>query len=559
MNPYKTVIRDHYCSQCLTHDHGERHVYADGSYDDHRPAGWKRIDSNNSDGFSWYCESCAEEWLDSHAICDSCGDWEHIDDCTQVWYQGEHMLFCDSCRSRRTNYCDGCSEYFNRTETRSDLNGYNYCEGCAEDVLVYCESCDGNHHCDDEPCAPRLIHSYDYRPDCIFKDVRDIRDSREGWSPESYRARSLFAGFELEVESKNGATMYENDHEPGDDPGESREELAEWLLDRMPPDFVYLKNDGSINDGFEIVSHPFTLEWMREKVDSFKAIFRLKKRGARSYSTKTCGMHVHLSRSAFSPLHAFKMGRFFYLNPEFILWLSQRRRSQIRQWSNLWTTKESDSFKDVNGEERIYSDMYFKKKANGEGSRKYRALHWTRRTCELRIFRGNLNEMSFFKNLEFAFAAYHFTKRAGISQLSPLDFVAYLERNPQFPNLKRWIKGQRAKAWTEKGGDPLINYDCLFRDNAANNARNGNGEEAVRVFNTAPFLRGGVDLTPRNAAAVDSDESEPSEIIADVVESNDEMTLDEIMEESRSRIEEHQQNNPISRALNEQLTQNRRV
>jgi len=37
------------------------------------------------------------------------------------------------------------------------------------------------------------------------------------------------------------------------------------------------------------------------------------------------------------------------------------------------------------------------------------------------------------------------------------------------------------------------------------------------------------------------------------------MTLDEIMEESRSRIEKHQQNNPISRALNEQLTQNRRV
>ena len=490
----KHELLTYFCYECRVAGEGERIRYSDGSVVSHSPPGWESINS------SIYCEDCAADYYEHHDICECCSTYAHIEECINVWVAGSPVIYCAGCAQRNASECDGCSEFYRTYDMRNDTNGYNYCDGCAEDVLIYCESCGENHHCDDDPCAPRLIHSYDYRPDCIFKEAKypEIfhRNSGSGWSPKNKRL--LFAGFELEVESKNGATLQEDDHEPGD--GATCEELAEWLLDRMPPDFVYLKSDGSLNDGFEIVSHPFTLEWMREKVDSFKAIFRLKAFGARSYSTKTCGMHVHLSRAAFSPLHAFKMGRFFYLNPEFILWVSQRRRRQIKQWSNLWTTRESDSFKDVNGEERIYSDMYFKKKAHGEGSQKYRALHWTRETCELRIFRGNLHEMSFFKNLEFAFAAYHFTKRAGISQLSPLDFVAFLGRNPQFPNLKRWIKGQRAKAQEKQGGDPLINYTCLFRDNSANNARNGNGEEAVKVFNTAPFLRGGVSIAQEEEA-----------------------------------------------------------
>ena len=554
MNTCRTESLPRFCGECQTPGTGEIRTYDDGRMEFDEPPNWRTV-YENGDEYR-LCGECAEKWFDDHCLCDSCNEWEHIDDCTQVWYDGEQVVFCDHCTQQKAAVCSTCNDWYHIHDMTGDLRGYRYCESCAEDVLVYCEQCDGYHHCDDEPCAPRLIHSYDYRPDCIFKDIRSPL-AAAAVGVQDTRAQRLYAGFELEVESAAGAAMYDDDREPTE--GESSAELAEGLLDRMPPDFVYLKNDGSINDGFEIVSHPFTLEWMREKVDSFKAIFRLKKKGARSYSTKTCGMHVHLSRAAFSPLHAFKMGRFFYLNPEFILWISQRRRSQIRQWSNLWTTRESDSFKDVNGEERIYSDMYFKKKANGEGSQKYRALHWTRKTCELRIFRGNLHEMSFFKNLEFAFAAYHFTKRAGISQLSPLDFVAYLERNPQFPNLRKWIKGQRAKAQERQGGDPLVNYDCLFRDNAANNTRNGNGEEAVKVFNTAPFLRGGV---PRGScgvpAAVNSNEP-PESVISNIVADSDEMTLDEIMEESRSRIEEHQQNNPISRALNEQIIQNRRV
>ena len=466
-----------------TTEHNQIRIY--------EPENWQRlstsisavaseITSDSETREDWHCESCVENYWDNHFNCENCDAVSHTDTAICTHWNGSECYFCATCAQHYTRKCGNCNEWTHVDHVWFDSNNDPYCNDCAEDVLFHCDHCDNYHHVDDDPCGRGLIHDYNYKPDCVFLGKNtSIPIGSRSFSIQNLRwePNALYAGFELEIEA-------EGSHTP--------QELAAQLLESMPEDFIYLKEDGSISNGFEIVSHPFTFEWMKKNSDIFAPIFDLKKAGARSYSTTTCGMHIHLSRRAFTPLHAFKLGRFFYLNPEFILWLSQRRRSQLNDWSSLWSNRADESFNNVNGNGRIYSDAYFKKKANGDNSHKYRALHWSRLTCEMRIFRGNLNKLSFFKNLEFAFAAFQFTKSAGITQLSPLDFIAYLETNPQFSNLHKWIKERRAKAVIDQGGDPLINHTCYFNDNALNNARNGKGEKAVRVYATAPYLRGGV-------------------------------------------------------------------
>jgi hypothetical protein len=61
---------------------------------------------------------------------------------------------------------------------------------------------------------------------------------------------------------------------------------------------VYLKGDGSLNDGFEIVTHPMTHDWAMEKFP-WEMIEKLRRSGYRSWDTDTCGLHVHASRTSF--------------------------------------------------------------------------------------------------------------------------------------------------------------------------------------------------------------------------------------------------------------------
>ena len=148
------------------------------------------------------------------------------------------------------------------------------CEDCANRHTTWCERCDQREP-EDEACGYQggRIHDYSYKPLPIFHAVDNDPDVD----------RFMFMGTELEVEDRechNGGAQ-----------------IVEDALGNL----VYCKHDGSLNNGFEIVTHPMTLAYVHQLDWSFTE--KLIQTGHRSWDTDTCGIHIHVDR------RAFKIGR----------------------------------------------------------------------------------------------------------------------------------------------------------------------------------------------------------------------------------------------------------
>jgi hypothetical protein len=189
--------------------------------------------------------------------------------------------------------------------------------------------------------------------------------------------------------------------------------------------YVYYKRDGSLSDGVEIVSHPSTLAYHKAQPLN-KALEGLARLGAKSWRTSTCGLHVHISRRAFtSPSHIWKFTHFIVDNKPSMIKLAGR---ESRQWA---------SFDDLNEFKGILN--------RAKGSRhygRYEALNFGNyETIELRFFRGSLAPRRVYSALELTEGACEYTRnltsqdvKEGALDFS--EFVKWLQRNPEkYPNL----------------------------------------------------------------------------------------------------------------------------
>lgn len=96
-------------------------------------------------------------------------------------------------------------------------------------------------------------------------------------------------------------------------------------------DVVFLKEDSSISQGFELVTHPMSWTWARETFpwDAWEPM--VKEAGIGSDST--CGLHVHVSRSGFSgACHDQRWLLFWYRNQE---QMTRMARRQSDQWARF--------------------------------------------------------------------------------------------------------------------------------------------------------------------------------------------------------------------------------
>lgn len=211
------------------------------------------------------------------------------------------------------------------------------------------------------------INEYDYKK--TFKLKKNTR----------------FFGIELEIESKS---IQELDLDY-DDEAEEVEKIVE-KFDPYFADKAYLKHDGSLNAGVEIVTNPITFAeqqafWTPEKFDF------LEKEGFISYSAEHAGIHIHVSKSSISALQLAKIIKFIYSkdNRPFIKKIAQREEKQYAEFSER-------------------KSCAYVKRGQGMGN-KYTAVNLAPRdTVEFRLFRGTLNHRAFHKNLEFVHALIDF-------------------------------------------------------------------------------------------------------------------------------------------------------
>ena len=240
-----------------------------------------------------------------------------------------------------------------------------------------CEDC-CTHDCDDSGCNS-VIEQHDYLPTLRF-----------------YGKNPPFYGVELEVEAPSTAV---------------REACAEAVT---RDNFWFAKHDGSLECGFEMVSHPATIEYWRAK--NLQIFNTLRRSGITSYQTTTCGMHVHVSREELTQLDILKLLLLFHRDPKFVLRASRRQSA-----TNLgrWAGVEQES------------TYYYVRKVKGtQDVGRYVAINLQPpTTIEFRIFRGTLFAPSFLRNIEFVNAMVQFVKNTKLDAVSSRTLVAWLERS----------------------------------------------------------------------------------------------------------------------------------
>lgn len=205
--------------------------------------------------------------------CEWCGSTNDEDDMQYVG-DGVDGYLCPYCQDE-ARYCVRCDTAGTADTMIVDNDGYP-----RYGTRYYCEYCWDEQ--EGERTTTAEVHSYSYKPSPLFYD-----DSPNGVVfGRQAELNTLYMGVELELEygsCRDQRGVVEDMKSCGERLGGA--------------EFWYGKHDGSISDGFEAVSHPATLAAWREA--DLGWLERAADAGCRAWNTSTCGLHIHLSLSAF--------------------------------------------------------------------------------------------------------------------------------------------------------------------------------------------------------------------------------------------------------------------
>ncbi len=320
-------------------------------------------------------------WVDDEEIvhCED-GEYRLTENCTEIngsWYSDHYVTSCDSCSESILRY--------DSYEARGDI----LCEECYQNQRQTCTNC-GDSFADEDPEA--LCWSCRRRSAAIvgYSDKSSGRLPREHQGPE-------LLGVELEVEPRDC----------------DRSTAVQWVRKHLPPTYAVLKEDGSVPNGFEIVTRPDSMEVHKKFFGPL--LEDTEGRKVESWKSGRCGMHVHINRKWLSSLQLGKM--LVFLNEDgnrrFVTGIAGRSESH---WSKMKKKKVSDVLKH---------------------DERYVALNIGTATAEVRIFRGTVSKAGFMKNLEFVRALVEYTAPGGRSiadSTSWRKFAAWVDRKA-YPNL----------------------------------------------------------------------------------------------------------------------------
>jgi hypothetical protein len=214
------------------------------------------------------------------------------------------------------------------------------------------------------------------------------------------------------------------------------------------PEFVLCKPDGSLSNGFEIVTAPATLEahrmmwknFLRERGDLTK-----KKPGAwlRGYASPRCGMHVHVNRASLTPMVTARLWKFIN-DSKLDVYLSRiagRKMSPLGHIVGRGGSRISNYY--VTHPNKTFRQVFFEPSNIGRHS----AINLQNQaTIEIRIFRSNTDLVGMLKNLDFVDAACTFCEETPSSFINGVNFIEWVTStrvSPRYPYLMRWMKYHR--------------------------------------------------------------------------------------------------------------------
>ena len=248
-------------------------------------------------------------------------------DIDTVHYFGD-QAYCDDCLDEVTSVCYECGARLYNIDIVGGDDERPLCESCYDSTYTNCDCCgrlihQENSYYDDDTgrtlcnrCVKEgPIYNYSYKPSPIF----------HGESHE------LSIGVELELDdggcsSKNARILTELANEKGK--------------------HIYIKTDGSLDEGFEIVSHPMTLKYHKEIMPWKELTKEALSMGYRSHKAGTCGLHCHVNRTYFGNTceeQEWNIGKVLFLVEKYweeLLRFSRRTQGQMDHWAARYGFKE---------------------------------------------------------------------------------------------------------------------------------------------------------------------------------------------------------------------------
>lgn len=329
-------------------------------------------------------------------------------------------LLCPSCLDEQTCFCSRCGQRFWADRNR-DTEDQPLCPDCFESYYTTCSECgtvlplgeayyddDGDRElcwsCYNRSHQERAIQDYYYKPEPVF-----------------YGEGNRFFGVELEVDQ--GGELNRN----------AQKLLA---IANQEQERLYIKHDGSLDEGFELVSHPMTLAYHRQKMPWPELLTTARELGYRSHQTATCGLHVHVNRDAFGETEAeqdaciARILYFFERNWEELLKFSRRTRRQLERWADRYGYKEHPR--------EILE--HAKKGCRGE---RYTCVNLQNEaTVEFRIFRGTLKWNTFLATLQLVNRVCDVALYLSDQELKAMTWSAFAA-GCQEPELVQYLKERR--------------------------------------------------------------------------------------------------------------------
>ena len=347
------------------------------------------------------CEMTADEaeCVNDTLLCADCVETETVSCrcCGERIFANEAIDgdLCESCADEYYTCCYGCGDLIRNEDvlyTNADEYDHNY---------PYCRHCYNKYNDD-------IIHSYYYKPDPVF------------WGSDS----DLYMGIELEID------------EGGED-----DEYAEMIYDtaNMTDERLYIKHDSSINNGFELVTHPMTFNYHRDIMPWHKVFRKAVSLGYLSHQADCCGLHIHVNRDAFGITRSQQeevIARLIFFYEKFwpeVLRFSRRTEDQANRWASryggvLSTCKNS---------------LDTAKKA---GLGRYTAVNLEpENTVEFRIFRGTLRYETFIATLGLTQYLCDMAKELSdenFHAMSWSEFVSGIDTT-EYPELVNYLKIRR--------------------------------------------------------------------------------------------------------------------
>lgn len=291
--------------------------------------------------------------------------------CTEdntIEFDGKKL--CLDCFERETLICSHCGKRIWYTENSGNFDS-PLCENCYDEHYTSCVECGRLMHREDacyehggdEPFCSRCYEStreHDYIEDYYYKP-----------EPIFYGNGNRYFGVELEVDcggeiDNNAAVVMRIGNED------------------CGVEHIYCKHDGSLDDGFEIVTHPMTMDYHLNPMPWNKILTSLKTLGYLSHNAGTCGLHIHVNRTSLGESYEeqeetiARVLFFFEKHWEELLKFSRRNKCQLERWAARYGYKD-------------HPEDILNHAKSGETNGRYSCVNLqNHNTVEFRIFRGTL-------------------------------------------------------------------------------------------------------------------------------------------------------------------------